>query len=331
MAIATFFVKQAGWSMKYSPMKKGPHKATFLILGGAVLTLALMPFVGDNYLVRLATSIAMYAAMACAWNFIGGYAGYPSFATAAFFGIGAYIGAIGQNAGIPMIVAWAVAMIVTALLALPLGALVLRLRGHYFAVGSIALVEICRQIASTWRDVTGGGMGLNVAILRGGPDFAGMVFLFSMLTLAILAFVTMFMVQRGRLGFGLRCIRQNEDAASMVGIDTNLYKSIAFSLSALFTAGAGAIYASWVAYIDPTDAFSILLTLKVPVMVMLGGAGTLFGPLIGVLAFIALEETIWSSFLELHQGMLGVIVVLLIFLLPGGLLKLSWPKRGQAR
>lgn len=300
----------------------------FLLLGGAVLVLALMPFIGDNYLVRLSTSIAMYAALACAWNFIGGYAGYPSFATAAFFGIGAYIGALGQNAGIPMVAAWLVAMAATAAFTFPLGALILRLRGHYFAVGSIALVEICRQIASTWRDVTGGGMGLNVPILRGGPDFAGMVFLYSMLALALAAFVTMFLVDRGRLGFGLRCIRQNEDAANMVGVNADRYKTIALSLSALFSAGAGAAYASWVAYIDPTDAFSILLTLKVPVMVMLGGAGTLFGPLIGVVAFIALEETIWSSFLELHQGMLGVVVVILIFFLPGGLLKLSWPKFG---
>ncbi len=306
-------------------------RAKFLILAGIVAILALMPFIGDNYLVRLSTSIAMYAALACAWNFIGGYAGYPSFATAAFFGVGAYVGAIGQNAGIPMIASWLLAMIVTAALTFPLGALVLRLRGHYFAVGSIALVEICRQIASTWRDVTGGGMGMNVPILRGGPDFAGMVFLYSMLAIALVAFITMVVVDRGRLGFGLRCIRQNEDAANMVGINADLYKTIALCLSALFSAAAGAAYASWVAYIDPTDAFSILLTLKVPVMVMLGGAGTLFGPLIGVLAFVALEETIWSSFLELHQGMLGVIVVILIFFLPGGLLKLAWPKLGFSR
>ena len=312
-------------------MMEWQERAKFLILAGVVAILALTPFIGDNYLVRLSTSIAMYAALACAWNFIGGYAGYPSFATAAFFGIGAYVGAIGQNAGMPMLAAWLLAMVVTAALALPLGALVLRLRGHYFAVGSIALVEICRQIASTWRDVTGGGMGMNVPILRGGPDFAGMVFLYSMMAIAIAAFITMVVVDRGRLGFGLRCIRQNEDAANMVGINADLYKTIALSLSALFSAAAGAAYASWVAYIDPTDAFSILLTLKVPVMVMLGGAGTLFGPLIGVLAFIALEETIWSSFLELHQGMLGVIIVILIFFLPGGLLKLAWPKLGLSR
>lgn len=317
--------------MKRPPMMMRRDASKFLILGGAVLVLALMPFIGDNYLVRLSTSIAMYAALACAWNFIGGYAGYPSFATAAFFGIGAYVGAIGQNAGMPMVAAWLMAMVATAALAFPLGALVLRLRGHYFAVGSIALVEICRQIASTWRDVTGGGMGLNVPILRGGPDYAGMVFLYGMLAIAIAAFVTMFVVDRGRLGFGLRCIRQNEDAANMVGINADLYKTIALSLSALFSAAAGAAYASWVAYIDPTDAFSILLTLKVPVMVMLGGAGTLFGPLVGVLAFVALEETIWSSFLELHQGVLGVIIVILIFLLPGGLLRLAWPKLGLTR
>ena len=234
-------------------MMEWQERAKFLILTGVIAIMALMPFIGDNYFVRLSTSIAMYAALACAWNFIGGYAGYPSFATAAFFGIGAYVGAIGQNAGMPMFAAWFLAMIATAALAFPLGALVLRLRGHYFAVGSIALVEICRQIASTWRDVTGGGMGMNVPILRGGPDFAGMVFLYSMMAIAIAAFITMVVVDRGRLGFGLRCIRQNEDAANMVGINADLYKTMALSLSALFSAAAGAAYACLLYTSDAAD------------------------------------------------------------------------------
>ena len=291
-----------------------------------VLAVALAPVFGDNYTVRLCTFVAMYSAMALAWNFIGGYTGYPSFATAAFFGLGAYVGPLMQHAGAPMVIAWSIATLVTAAVATAIGAMILRLRGHYFAVGSIALVEIFRQIASTWRDVTGGGMGLNVPILRGGPDFAGMVFLYAMMTIALVAFAVSLWVDKGRLGFGLRCIRQNEDAANMVGIEADRYKTVAFALSGLFCGTAGAAYASWVAYIDPSDAFSILTTLKVPVMVMLGGAGTLYGPVIGVLVFIAFEETVWSSFLELHQAVLGTIIVVLVFFLPGGLLNLSFPR-----
>lgn len=311
-------------------MTRSGDALKFSVFGLALLLIVLTPVIGDNYMVRMATFVAMYAALAMAWNFVGGFTGYPMFATAAFFGLGAYIGAITQNAGLPMVLAWLAAAAATAIFAFPVGAAILRLRGHYFAVGSIALVEIFRQVASTWRSVTGGGEGLNVPILRGGPDYAGMVFFYSMLAIALAAFIVTFWLDRGRLGFALRCIRQNEDAANMVGIDADRAKAIAFTLSALFAAMVGAAYASWVAYIDPTDAFSILLTLKVPVMVMLGGAGTLFGPLVGVAAFIFMEELIWSSFLEWHQAVLGVIIVVLIFFLPGGLLHIRWPWRKDA-
>lgn len=299
----------------------------------AVAALIALPFMGDNYLVRLATFVCLYATLALGWNLIGGYAGYPSFATAAFYGLGAYVGALSQNAGVPMPIAWAIAGGGTALFAGVIGPTILRLKGHYFAVGSIALVEVLRLLASIASDVTGGGMGLNLPILRGGPAYAGSVFLYSMLALAVLAFIVTLLVDRGRLGFGLRCIQQNEDAANMLGVNVDSMKTAAFALSALFCGAAGAIYASWVAYIDPTDAFSILLTLKVPVMTLLGGAGSVFGPLVGVAAFMTMEELIWSQFLELHHGVLGVIIVVLVFFLPGGLLKLKWrsplrPRRG---
>jgi branched-chain amino acid transport system permease protein len=151
-----------------------------------------------------------------------------------------------------------------------------------------------------------------------------------MLGLALVTFAVAVLVDRSRLGFGLRCIRQNESAANMAGVDVDRLKIAAFVLSATFVGTSGAIYASWVSYIDPTDTFTMLLTIKVPVMVLLGGAGTLFGPIVGAVVFQLLEERIWSSFLEIHSGVLGLVIVLLVFLLPGGLLRL--PSRlGGAR
>jgi len=138
------------------------------------------------------------------------------------------------------------------------------------------------------------------------------------------------LVDRGRLGFGLRCIQQNEDAADMVGIDTRRYKTAAFALSAVFCGAIGAAYASWVAYISPTDSFSILLTLKVPVMVLLGGPGTVLGPIVGSAAFVMMEETIWARYLDYHQAVLGLVIVLLIFFLPGGLLRIFTRRRVAA-
>ena len=159
---------------------------------------------------------------------------------------------------------------------------------------------------------------------QGGPDFASRIFLYAMLLLALTTFATAVWVDRSWLGFGLRCIRQNENAANMLGIDVDRLKNIAFVLSAIFVGAGGAIYASWVSYIDPTNSFAILTTIKIPVMVLLGGAGTLFGPIIGVMTFQLLEERIWSSFLEIHSGVLGLVIVVLVFCLPGGLIRMPF-------
>jgi len=290
------------------------------------ITLAAMPFIADNYFVKLATFIAMYSALALSWNFIGGFTGYPSFATAAFIGLGSYAGAILQNAGINLVTAWVFASIITIIFAAFLGFAILRVKGHYFAVGSIAVVEVLRLITSSWSSFTGGGDGLNVKIMEGGPDFAGRVFLYAMLCVMLLAFLTTLWIDRSKFGFGLKAIKQNEDAADMVGINVTIYKIAAFSLSAVFCGTTGAIYASWIGYIAPVDAFSILTTLKVPVMVLLGGEGTVFGPVLGALVFVILEESVWAHFLEANQAILGLIIVFLIFFLPGGILKIDYRK-----
>jgi branched-chain amino acid transport system permease protein len=290
----------------------------------ATVVIAAAPLVADNYVVRVCTFMCMYAALALSWNFIGGYAGYPSFSTAGFFGLGAYAGALLQNKGVPMPLAWAAATLLVALFAAALGFGLLRMRGHYFAIGSISIVEILRLVASSSAGLTGGGDGLNVRILAGGPEYAGRVFLYSMMTAMVLAAVAALVVDRGRLGFGLRCIKQNEDAADMVGIDVRSYKTLAFTLSAMFCGTVGAIYASWVAYIDPADAFNVLLTLKVPVMALLGGPGLVFGPIVGAWSFVVVDELIWAQFLDFNRAILGTVIVLLIFLLPGGLLRITW-------
>jgi branched-chain amino acid transport system permease protein len=290
------------------------------------ISLAAMPFIADNYFVKLATFIAMYSALALSWNFIGGFTGYPSFATAAFIGLGSYAGAILQNAGINLVIAWVLASTITIIFAAFLGFAILRVKGHYFAVGSIAVVELLRLITSSWSSFTGGGDGLNVKIMEGGPDFAGRVFLYAMLAVMLLAFLTTLWVDRSKFGFGLKAIKQNEDAADMVGINVTVYKIAAFSLSAVFCGTVGAIYASWIGYIAPVDAFSIITTLKVPVMVLLGGEGTVFGPVLGALVFVLLEESVWAHFLEANQAILGLIIVFLIFFLPGGILKINYRK-----
>ena len=303
-----------------------PRKSNWplVIMAVWVLILATVPTALGNYEMRIAISIAMFTALALSWNFIGGYTGYPSFSTAAFYGIGCYVGALAQRNGVPAAAAWLAAAGVGGGISWAIGSVVLRLKGHYFAIGSIALVDVSRLVVSSWGSLTGGGDGLNVPLLDGRPPEVSGLVLKVMLFIMVCAFIANVIVDRTRLGFGLRCIEQNEDAADMVGINATRYKTAAYVLSAVFPAAVGAVYASWVGYIDPTDSFAILLTIKVPVMVLLGGAGTLLGPVVGAVAFILLEEVFWANFLEWNRAIMGAIIVLLIFFLPGGLLKLDY-------
>lgn len=294
-----------------------------IVLAAVVLLLALLPAVSNNYMLRVGTTMLMYGVLAMAWNFIGGFAGYPSFATAAFFGLGAYAGAILQSRGLPALPAWVLAAAVSAVIALLLGLAVLRLRGHAFAIATLVVVELAREIVNGWASLTGGGMGINLPSAM-SPEQGARYYFYAMLCLCVATFTAMHAVAVRRLGFGLHCIRQNEDAASMVGVNTTLAKSLAFTLSATFTAAAGAVYASWTAYIEPADVFDIMFSIKAIVMVLLGGAGTLLGPLLGAVAFLALDELVWRNFLTLHTGILGVLTILLILFLPMGLTTFRW-------
>jgi branched-chain amino acid transport system permease protein len=283
--------------------------------------LALLPLSGEPYWLRLGTSMLMYGVLAMSWNFIGGMAGYPSFASAAFFGLGAYTGAVAQKFGLPMALAWGLAGATALLFAAALGFALLRLRGHYFAIASLVVAEVLRELANSATALTGGGMGLNLPV----PQMASVIaqaqfFYYAMLGVAVLAFIASLVTLNARLGFGLRCIQQNESAADMLGVNTTLCKVNAFILSGVFVGVAGAVYASWVHYIEPPDVFDVLYSIKPIVMVLLGGAGTLFGPLIGAALFLSLEELVWRNYISVHTGVLGLLIVLLVLFLPRGFL-----------
>lgn len=300
-----------------------------LALGIAVF--AALPFAASNYVLRLATVVAMYAVLAQSWNFIGGLAGYPSFATAAFFGLGAYISAVLQSRGMPIFWTWGLAALGAALFAGFLGGAILHLRGHYFAIASLVVAEVLREIINTTPDITGGGMGLNLPVPKTSVTSQAQFYYYAMAALFAVTFASAIVVHGSKSGFALRCIKQNEDAASILGVNAYAYKSLAFTLSALFVGAAGAIYASWTHYIDPTDVFDVLLSVKPLVMVLLGGVGTLTGPVVGAVILLAFEELVWRNFLKIHAAVLGVVIVALVLFLPNGLmpmLRSLWPRRG---
>jgi branched-chain amino acid transport system permease protein len=288
-----------------------------------VACLAALPLFGGAYALRLGTMACMYAVLALSWNVVGGFAGYPSFATAAFFGFGAYVTGVLLNAGVSLTVATLAALVGGFLLAGLLGVVLLRLRGHYFAIASLSLVGVLRELVNNATDLTGGGMGLNIPLASGSSILADATFFFYAMWGLLLATALMLIaVSISKLGFGLVCIRQNETAANMIGLNATLYKSMAFGLSACFVAAAGGIYAAWVHYIDPSDVFDILYSVKPIVMTLMGGLGSPLGALCGALLYLALEEVVWRNSIQIHSGVLGLLIVALLLLLPHGIVSL---------
>ena len=284
---------------------------------GALLAIGLF---ADNYVLRLAATACTYAALALSWNLVGGFAGYPSFATAAFFGLGAYASAVAQGYGLPFWLAWVGAGAFAAGFAAALGGAILHLKGHYFAIASLVVADVLRELVNSWTDVTGGGMGLNLPLVAlGGPRAHAAFYFAAFAVVAAFALGLTLAVSRSRLGVALRCIGENETAAPLIGVSVRSAKVKAFTLSGLIGGLTGAVYASWVTYIDPTDVFDVLLSVKPIIMALIGGVGTAFGPVVGAIVFLGLEELIWRNLLELHAGVLGLVVVALVLFLPTGL------------
>jgi branched-chain amino acid transport system permease protein len=284
---------------------------------------AALPLFGGAYALRLGTIACMYAVLALSWNIVGGLAGYPSFATAAFFGFGAYATGVLLGKGAPLAVSVMFSLIASFILAAALGAVLLRLRGHYFAIASLSLVEVLRELVNNATDLTGGGMGLNIPLASGSGILAdAMFFFYAMWGLLLATALVVMAVMGSKLGFGLACIRQNENASNMIGLNANFYKSIAFGLSACFVGAAGGVYAAWVHYIDPSDVFDILYSVKPIVMALMGGLGSPFGVVCGAFLYLGLEELVWRNYIQIHSGVLGVLIVMLLLFLPHGLTSL---------
>ena len=293
--------------------------ALFILIG----CVATLPLFGGAYALRLGTIACMYAVFALSWNIVGGFAGYPSFATAAFFGLGAYATGVLMNKGVPLVAAVGASLVFCLLLAIVLGAVLLRLRGHYFAIASLSLVEVFRELVNNATDLTGGGMGLNIPLVSGSSVLSDATFFFyAMWGLLLVTAITVIIVSMSKLGFGLNCIRQNETAASMVGLNATLYKAIAFGLSACFVGAAGGLSAAWVHYIDPSDVFDILYSVKPIVMALMGGLGSPLGVVCGAFLYLGLEELVWRNYIQIHSGVLGVLIILLLLFLPHGLVSL---------
>jgi len=292
----------------------------------AFIALSGLPFFESAYALRIGTLACMYSVMSLSWTVIGGFSGYPSFATAAFFGLGAYCGAILINMGWSLLFSCAAAGALAFTGAFLFGVVLLRLKGHYFAIGSLAIAEVLRELTNSATDLTGGGMGLNIPLSVSsskGVMGEATYFFWAMLALLIITYIVVVSIQKSKLGFGLICIKQNESAADMIGINATFYKSLAFAFSGVFVSMSGVLYAGWVHYIEPPDVYDILFAVKPIVMALLGGLGSPIGALLGAFAFLGIEEIVWRNYLHIHSGVLGLMVICLLLFLPNGLMSVG--------
>ena len=264
----------------------GPALRPAAIAVGAALILAFPVFTDNPYMVTVGIGILHYAALATSWNFVGGFTGYISLGHGALSGLGAYGTALLITAaGLPSFVALFAAAGLVALLAIPIGAAALRVRGASFVIVSIALVLILLLMFQSWASLTGGSRGLVVprpfpALHRAEHH---QVFFYLFAGLVALALVAWWLIDRSRFGLGLKAIREDEDKSEALGIPTFAYKLIAFVVSAAFTALTGGLYALWFGDLDPMFQFSVLAGSTMVLMALLGGVRHLFGPLLGAI------------------------------------------------
>jgi branched-chain amino acid transport system permease protein len=306
-------------------------------LGTAVLLGALLAFpllFTLPYPRDVMIRIYLYAMLASAWNLLAGYCGQISLGHAVFFGTGAYTSTVLVNQA--WLGGWAnpwLGMLLGALLAAALSQLigypVFRLRGHYFAIATIAVGEIVQTIAINW-DAIGGARGLFVPIVR--PDSLAnfqfheskQTYYYVALALLLLALGVNRWIVRSRTGYYFRAIREDQDAAAALGIPVARYKQRAMAISAALTALGGTFYAQYVFFVDPESVLPLSLSILICLVAVLGGVGTLWGPLVGAAILVPLGEVtrvqLGGTGKALDLVIYGLLIMIVSVIQPGGIM-----------
>ena len=283
-----------------------------------ILGVLVLPVITSNYIVGFMFSMFLFLMMAYGWNLISGYTGYLSFGQISFFGLGAYtMSILVFRLHWPWPLAVLCGSVAAVILAAPLGWLMLRLRGPYFALGMLGFVQVLFMIASAASSLTGGGEGIYLP-----PDASLQPLYYSAAAMVAAGILTTWAVERSAFGLRLQGIREDELAAEAMGVNTTRNKLAAFVLSAVFPAVAGGLYAWRLSYIDPTSAFPGQYEMQSILMTIFGGAGTIWGPLLGGVALSVMGEVIWARFAEVHLLLFGSLIVLVLLFMPEGVIPL---------
>lgn len=298
----------------------------FLLIG--IILAALVPLIFDNrFYLNIFILILLFATVANAWNVLGGYGGQLSLGHAIFFGLGAYTSSLlFLKSGLSPWLGLLAAVLVSIIAGIVIGFPTFRLKGPYFTLATIAFGEVIRHIALFWRSLTNGSMGVNIPF---EPSFTNMIFkeyetyYWLALILFLISLSFMYWVDRTKVGYYLRAIREDQDSAQTLGINTTKYKMIAMILSAGLAGAAGVLYGQYMLYFEPENIFNLNLSIEFVLIVIVGGIGTIYGPLLGAAIVIPLNEILRSSFPMLN-GMnffiYGIVLILIVAFLPNGLL-----------
>jgi branched-chain amino acid transport system permease protein len=291
----------------------------WLLAAAVFVACLLVPVVvTQDYQLNVLFRVFLFAALGLAWNLVGGYTGQLSLGHAAFFGIGGYgMALLHAKLGVPVWPAVGLAVVIAAAAALVIGGVAFRLRGPYFALATIAFAEVLRNVAKNLPDVTGGDVGVQAPAL-----FAADVsrnFYWSAVALTAAAFLVTVWAVGSRFGYYLMAIRENEDTALSVGVPTTRYKLLVLLVSAALTAIGGALYASLFLFIVPDQVLAIDISNEIAIVAMLGGAGTLLGPIVGSVILETASELLKNLFQEAHLLIYGVLIVLVVVFLPEGI------------
>ena len=305
-------------------MKLIPRSARRILLVVLLLALGVMPLIPDlipeqtwvtNSRLFSFTQMFMLITLASDWNLTGGFAGYVDFGHAVFFGIGAYGTGILMNYGWDFWPAMVLGAVFAVIFALIIGYPTLRLKGPYFAIAMLGTFIAVREIVRVSKGLTGGVVGLTLPPYLNRPLFYWATFI-----LAILVVSVMWWIRRSEFGATLIAIREDEVGAEMRGINTTVNKISAFAIAAFFTGIVGGLWAYQNTFIDPDVVFFPSRTVELVMMSMLGGLGTVAGPVLGAATIYWMRDVVWANFVEYHLLVEGVLLILIVLYTPEGIM-----------
>ena len=288
-------------------------------LSGALLVV--LPWMGASYAIVVIFLLAVYFTLALSYDIVGGYMGYMNLGHSTSFGLGAYTTAILLNQGFDLIPSLGLAALLAAAFAAMVSYPLFRLRGAYFALATFGLISLVEVVTINLRDLTGGSGGISTP-----PGNNMLLAYYLVLAVAAGTIVLSYQVARSQFGLALFSIREDEEVARAFGVPTSLYKCLALVISSIPASLVGGIYVWNMTYISPSAVFGLEIALSPIVMAMLGGTGTILGPLVGAIFITLVQEFLWTKVPFFHLAMYGIVLVLVGLFLPGGLVRTRWIK-----